>query len=124
MFHIDMGMITSCDVVKGDMGAWTQSGLPTQIIVNLQIKDLYSVLSQSTGYGNNTLLTNPAQLEYLASMCGISVAPPKIGRSIELYRILKGGNRLRDQLVDVYNSMVQSVFRTVNNIAQPTRWQN
>jgi hypothetical protein len=124
MFHIDMGMISSCDIVKGDMGAWTQDGLPTQVIVNLSIKDLYSVLSQSTNYGNNTILSNPAQMEYLASMCGISVAPANFSRSLELWYTLKGVNRLRDQVIDAYNAMMQVTFSTINNVLQPVRWQN
>lgn len=122
MFHIDMGMITSCDIVKGDQGAWTQNGLPTQVTVQLTIKDLYSVMSQSRGTGSNTLLSNPAQLDYLANLCGINVAPSNFGRTLKLWWMIKGPQRAIDSVVNSGSKLITDVYRTVYNFASPNRW--
>lgn len=122
MFHIDMGIITSCNVVKGDQGAWTQDGLPTQVTVQFSIKDLYGVLTQSRGVGSNTLLSNPAQLDYLANMCGINIAPSDIGRTLKLWWMIKGPNRLFDSVVNAASELITSVYATIYNFTSPTRW--
>jgi hypothetical protein len=122
MFHIDMGMVTSCDIVKGDQGCWTQDGLPTQITVQLSIKDMYSVMTQSMGKGTNTILSNPAQMDYLANMCGINIAPANIGRTLELWWMLKGPNRLFDQVVSVPSQMITNLYATLVDFATPSRW--
>ena len=122
MFHIDMGMITSCDVVKGDQGAWTNSGLPTQVTVQLSIKDLYSVMTQSRGVGSNTLLGNPAQMDYLANLCGINVAPSNFGRTLKLWWMLKGPQRAIDSVVNSGARLITDVYKTIYNFASPSRW--
>lgn len=123
MFHIDMGMVTSCDIVKGDQGCWTQDGLPTQITVQLSIKDLYSVMTQAMGKSTNTILSNPAQLDYLANLCGINIAPANLGRTLELWWMLKGTNRLQDAIVSVPTDIVKNVWSRVQNIWEVRRRQ-
>lgn len=122
MFHIDMGIVTSCDIVKGDQGCWTQEGLPTQITVQLSIKDLYSVMTQSMGKGTNTLLSNPAQLDYLANLCGVNIAPASISRTLELWWMLKGKNRLQDAIVSIPIEIVKNLQALYENFANPSRW--
>ena len=48
MFNIDMGIISSMTVTKGRTCAWNDDGLPTEIDISLDIKDLYSNLSMSS----------------------------------------------------------------------------
>lgn len=115
MFHIDMGIVTSCEIVKGDQGCWTQEGLPTQITVQLSIKDLYSVMTQSMGKSNNTILSNPAQLDYLANLCGVNVAPASLSRTLELWWMIKGANRIQDAIVSVPVDIVKNTFSLVQN---------
>lgn len=119
MFHIDMGIITGCDVVKGDQGAWTQDGLPTQVTVQLTIKDLYSVMSQALNNGTTDILTNPTQLDYLANLCGINIAPANMMRSIDLWWTIHGKNRVVDAGLNVWSKFAQNVFKQWQNLRNP-----
>lgn len=123
MFHIDMGIITSCQVTKGDQGAWNIDGLPCQITVELTIKDLYQSLSQALGYKNNTLISNPAQLEYLANLAGVNIAPANFMRTLELYMAIKGVRSLKEGLVGTGVQMMQNVFKKLQNLNQATKWK-
>lgn len=89
IFNIDLGIIQSCEIVKGDAGAWSAEGLPTQVTVQLTIKDLYSVLSQSLGRDTNVILRNPAQLSYLANLCGINIDTVSQANMIALWIAIK-----------------------------------
>jgi hypothetical protein len=116
-----MGMVTSCDIVKGDQGCWTQDGLPTQITVQLSIKDLYSVMTQAMGKGTNTILSNPAQLDYLANLCGINIAPANLGRTLELWWMLKGKNRIQDAMISVPSDIVKNLQAKIQNVFETRR---
>ena len=99
MFNIPLGIVESCSIQKGDVGAWTQNGLPTQVTINLTIKDLYRVISIVTGMqnslfsqllgGSNTILANPGQLDYVANLCGVNIDEPDLVRSFKLWMTLK-----------------------------------
>lgn len=121
MFHIDMGMVTSCTITKGDTGAWNIDGLPCQVTVELSIKDLYNVMSQASGVKNNTLISNPAQLEYLANLAGVNVSAASFTRNLELWWALKGVNRSKQGLVGTASDMMQSVFKGIQNFNNLTR---
>lgn len=86
MFNIDMGIITSCNITKGEQGCWTQDGLPTQITVQISIKDLYDLVTLSVGnkLGITDLISNTGQIDYLATMCGLN-----IGKGEGLYKYLQ-----------------------------------
>lgn len=118
-FHIDMGIITGCEIKKGDVGAWTQSGLPTQIEVDLTIKDLYNVLAMALENGTADLIGNPMQLDYLANLCGINIAEPDFMRTIKLWLALRGLTRIEDNVRSMYSSAIMGLFRMFNNITNP-----
>lgn len=120
-FHIDMGIITSCNVTKGDAGSWNNDGLPCHVNVDLTIKDLYSSLAQASGDGSNTLISNAAQLEYLANLAGVNILPISFSRAIELWWALNGVNRMKQNLVGGFTDMVQSLYKTYHNIFSISR---
>lgn len=121
-FHIDMGIITSCEITKGDAGAWNSDGLPTQITVQLTIKDLYTVLSQAMGVGSNTLISNPAQMEYLSALCGVNIAPASLIRSIELWYMANGLGTIKQSIIGTAAETIQSIFKRIQNFSAPRRW--
>lgn len=84
-FNIDMGIITSMNITKGDKGCWTLDGLPTQIDVNFQIKELYNILSLSDESKILDSISNTAQMDYLANLCGLNVNKVDIARSVDIY---------------------------------------
>lgn len=110
MFHIDMGMITDCQITKGDVGAWTQQGLPTQVTVQLTIKDLYNLISLATGWGNNSITSNPGQLDYIANMCGVNLDAPSIKRTIQLWWTINGAGSIVSRVETAFDGMLTTVY--------------
>lgn len=116
MFHVDMGIITSCDIVRGTQQGWTQDGLPTEVTVNLTIKDLYNVLSMIVSKNLDDIIANPAQLDYLGNLCGINVAVPDFQRTLALWVAARNpATILSDAVLRVQSRMAGAI----NN-----RWQN
>lgn len=95
MFNVDMGLITSMSVTKGAESQWNDDGLPTQIDISLDIKDLYSSLF-ITGYGDGdfglfktkAIVKNTSMMDFLANMAGLNLAQMEIGRRISMFNYL------------------------------------
>lgn len=130
-FHIDMGLITSCSIQKGDVGAWNQTGLPTRITVQLQIKDLYNVLSIAGGRNTEGLLpnyytitSNPGQLDYIANLCGVNIDTPSAFRSLALWAAINSPLAQVDRIrrywqgaqVHAYDRMIKLYTNTLNRL--------
>lgn len=117
MFHVDMGIITNCSIQRGDLQGWTQDGLPTQVTIQLSIKDLYDIMSMATGKGDNDMIGNPAQLDYLANMCGVNIAEPNMLRYVKLYWLTRlGSNTVKDRLVHTWSRALGSIYAAWNNM--------
>jgi hypothetical protein len=88
MFNIDMGIITGLNVTKGAECCWNDDGLPTQIDISIDIKDLYSNLimsSQSSkGVTSWDVANNTSYMDFLANMAGLNIAQMEIGRRLEM----------------------------------------
>ena len=130
MFNIDMGIVTSCSITKGNQGSWTQDGLPTEVTVNLTIKDLYDVMSlavfnnegkvdSETVTTNNVdlVLANPGQIDYLANMCGINISEPNFGRYLKLMWLTYNPKLvIGDRLRGFGRAMISEVYNKWNNV--------
>lgn len=88
LYNWDMGIITDLDISKGKEGAWTLNGLPTEVDVNMTIKDLYSVLSIINNESPKAFLKNTAMVDYLANTCSLNINKEEIQRTIDLYLML------------------------------------
>lgn len=113
MFHTDLGIITDCQITKGDVGAWTQTGLPTQVNVQLTIKDLYSLITLATGIGNNSILANPGQMDYIANMCGVNLSAPALARSIMLWWNIYGPGAILNHIGTALDGMKTSLYNSL-----------
>lgn len=98
LFNIDQGIITSLSANKGAECCWNDDGLPTQIDISIEIKDLYSVLFMSN-LGNHLLphnvikgvagvVTNTSMLDFLANMSGLNLGLDEIGRRTKMFNYL------------------------------------
>lgn len=85
LFNVDMGIITSLDISKGSQSAWTVDGLPTEVDVSLQIKDLYSSLSLTPRNKIKKFVNNTCLMDYLANSCGVNINKPELLRSLDIY---------------------------------------
>lgn len=93
MFNIDMGMITGMNVTKGDQCQWNDDGLPTQIDISIDIKDLYSSLVMSKyGDGVSDIVKNTSFMDFLANTAGLNIGQMEIGRKLKLYYYLQTSN--------------------------------
>lgn len=84
-FNCDMGIITNMSINRGDKGKWTVNGLPTEVDINLDIKDLYQMMSINSSDKPLELMQNTILLDYLANMCGVNINKPDILRTIDIY---------------------------------------
>ena len=120
IFNIDMGIITDMSVSKGADGEWTPDGLPTVAEVSFTIKDLYNVLSMSRQdvKDDKGILSNIAELDYIANTCGININEPEIGRTIKMAVTLGFTTKIQDKftmgifgnITQYFNSKIQSIF--------------
>lgn len=92
LFNIDMGIITSMNIRKGKEAAWNVDGLPTEIDIDITIKDLYNMLSIVTSKDPKHFVTNNILMDYIANTCGINYNELDVTRSLEIYYILVKGN--------------------------------
>lgn len=98
MFNIDMGIISSLSVSKGAECCWNDDGLPTQIDISIEIKDLYHSLAMSSMWDSNNLfksvsalkgvVNNTSYMDFLANMSGLNVAQMEVGRRITMFYYL------------------------------------
>lgn len=119
IFNIDMGIITDMSVSKGADGEWSLDGLPTTAEVSFTIKDLYNVLSMSRQDTKNDkgILSNIAELDYIANTCGININEPEIGRTIKMAVTLGFETKIKDKFtMGIFGNITQYFNQKVENI--------
>ena len=130
IFNCDMGLITGMSITKGRDSAWTVDGLPTEVDVSVDIKDLYSALSISKANQDITKFIKPKQMfkfikntalfDYLSNTCGVNINAPNVTRSMEtMYAMqLEGGfsRALQDTFGNIGNYMADSIFNARLNM--------
>ena len=90
LFHCPMGLVTNMTVSRGELGNWNLDGLPMSVNVNLDIKDLYSVLAvsrRSASLGLYSLMENIGMLDFVSNFCGTNIKEGDIERA---FRFLAG----------------------------------
>ena len=92
LFNCDMGIITDLSITKGKEGSWTLDGLPSEVDIDLTIKDLYNVMAMTSDQQPTEFLNNTTFLNYLANACGISINKPDIERSIDMWLMIHTNN--------------------------------
>lgn len=116
LFNVDMGIINALSVSKGATCCWNDDGLPTQIDLDIDIKDLYSQLTM-TGYEKDStagmgilkgiinsftgelrqtynIVNNTTYMDFLANMAGLNINEAVWNRKILMYYDLFSNNTL------------------------------
>lgn len=88
LFNIDMGIVTNMSIRKGKEAAWSIDGLPTEIDVDITIKDLYNMLSIVSMKDPKMFVTNSLLMNYIANTCGVNINQLDVQRSIDIYQLL------------------------------------
>ena len=89
MFNCDLGIINTVSITKGGEGNWNQSGIPTVVDVNINIKELYSQFTISNNNEDTTFYDNLQLMDYVGNLCGINIAEPCWERKIALWNLSK-----------------------------------
>ena len=97
LFNCDMGIITNLSISKGKEGSWSIDGLPSEVDVSLEIKDLFNLMAMTHPDNTIAFMNNNQYLNYIANSCGISINKPDLQRSVDLYLSMKK-NYFRDRL--------------------------
>ncbi len=94
-FSCDMGIVTDMTITKGGPSgdSWSRDGLPTEVTVNLQIKDLYNALSMNnykTPRNVWNFLWNVSLFDYVGVACGLNMRSSEYTKKKELLLALTG----------------------------------
>lgn len=115
-FNIDMGIITSMSITKGQEGAWNHYGMPTIVDVNFTIKELYGVMAlANNNAGNYKLANNTILMDYIGNLCGCNINEPDIVRTI-VYHSLAQSSRPATFAKKVMDSIDQTVINSVQRL--------
>lgn len=121
LFNVDMGIITDMSISKGKEAAWNIDGLPTEIDVNITIKDLYNMLSIVPGTEAKNFVTNNILMDYIANTCGININQMDVERSLHIYYILKSEsfkdipNRINRKFQDAIDTYGMDLYNAAVN---------
>lgn len=124
-FNVNMGIISSMEIVKGSEGAWTYNNIPTVVEVRLNIHDLFATQTITIDANNNSnsldsltsldMLTNQPLMEYLANLCGVNYNEPEWNRLVDLAVTLQQRKPL-DFFYRIEDAVIQGWNNSVNNI--------
>ena len=111
LFNINMGIITDLTIRKGKEAAWNIDGLPTEVDVDITIKDLYNMLSIVPGLTEpKNFVTNDLLMDYVANTCGVNINKMDIEREIEVYYILA-----RNKFIGLPNRTLRTIQNSFDN---------
>lgn len=130
-FNVNMGIISSMSINKGNEGAWTLKNIPTVVEVNVTIRDLFSnnlTISKSQNMDLN-FITNTPLLDYVANLCGVNINEPDFSKVVTLYSILVE-NAAKDYLTNQWNRITNWFAAGKQNLYEsvlagnfnPLRW--
>ena len=111
-------MITSLNITKGKDKAWTIDGLPTEVDIDLEIKDLYNLLSISCGdtlENSQMAAQNTCYMDYIANTCGVNINLPDVQRSLAMYKMLFT-NTITDIPNNIWNQTQQDFSNKLKNM--------
>ena len=126
-FNVDMGIISSMSVSKGDTGMWNADGIPCSIDVTLTITDLYESMSMTpTGWTDEgsliqslkyDTLDNTCFMDYIANLCGINMYVPEIKRTLDMWLVNNVTNRVTDAInIGLWGNIQNSIANAITNV--------
>lgn len=116
-FSCEMGIIDNITIDKGGNGAWTVDGLPSEVKVNIGIKDLYSNLMQTPNSEPFLFIQNHGLIEFLSVTSGMDITKPHFATAFKtLVSVFLNNfsdipeNAYRD-LIQYFRNKYESVFK-------------
>lgn len=114
-FSIDMGMVETITIEKGPEQSWTVDGLPTEVKITLNIKELYSNLMISPSTKPSYFFSNQGLIDYLGVTCGVDMTIPNIYFNFRLAKAMLT-SRFKDIPNRAYYHFTEDVRNHLNSI--------
>lgn len=108
-FNCNMGMVTSVNIRKASQGGWNHMGLPTEVDVTINIKDLYSNMAIPRNADFSTF-ANIEYMDFLATMCGVNINAKEITRTLDMYMTWAG-----NKIFDIDNNISSKFTEFITN---------
>lgn len=104
-FVCDMGIITSLSIDKAE---WTVDGLPSEVKISFNIKDLYDNLMITPAYKPGDFFNNDGLIDFLAITAGIDILKPDLKTKLEVVAqtLL---NKFTDIPANIYQDFMESL---------------
>ena len=109
-FAIDMGIVESITIDKGPEQSWTVDGLPTEVKVTLNIKELYSNLMMSPSTKPSLFFANQGLIDFLGVTCAIDMTLPNVYLNLKIAQAL-----LTSQITDLPNMFYFNMTENIRN---------
>ena len=120
---VDMGIVESLTITKGgDGSAWSVDGLPLEVQLSINIKDLYSSIAMSRINGVSltdayNMFWNTSYLDYIAIQSGLDMKQADHQKRLELAKVLAEntvgdiatGNRLIEEVRELLSKTVSGI---------------
>jgi hypothetical protein len=113
-FSCEMGMIDNISIEKV-VGSYNVDGLPTEVKVNISIKDLYSTLMMTNNAEPMMFFENKGLMNWLAVTCGMDITKPHFEEQWEAM-LMTLFNSIVDIPGDIANSILEGLKNAVDNI--------
>lgn len=125
-FNIDCGMVESITIKKGGRNntEWTIDGLPTEIEIELTIRDLYPTMLMTANKNSGVLFnTNTALVAYLNTMAGVNILyiEPLANLSV-IYHMLKAN--LSTSIFHTIRGPQNFYYKTINRFIRSWNGMN
>jgi hypothetical protein len=121
VFNIDMGIITDFTFSRGGESEWTVDGLPTVAEISFSIKDMYDGMSMSSVTGKNNqvnkdIISNVAELDYIANACGVNINANEVKRIAITYMIMFKSKIIDEFTTNIFGGIIQYFNNKINSI--------
>ena len=111
VFTCNMGLVENMTITRGaNDSSMTIDGLPTEVDVNITLKDLYCELMMTPQSSPLLFINNTSLIEYLAVTCGISLITPNLTRKMEMIV-----SSFENAIFDIPKNVVSGATETLQN---------
>lgn len=115
IFNCNLGIIESISIDKNsNSDGLSVDGLPTEIRVTMNIKDLYSELMITPSNDPMLFLSNSSLIDYLAVSCGLDMTKPQIANKVEYLT-----NVVANSFQDIPENVFGEVKKKIDDLVAP-----
>lgn len=119
-FSSEMGIVQDLTINKGGSGdSWTVDGFPTEVTINLTIKDLYNSMAMSKLSPDpldiHNFIWNSGLVDYVGTQCGLNMKKSEYAKKIEVLKMFVE-NIYPDTVTNVQENVKEMVARNTIRI--------